>query len=119
PVVVEGKIGHEQNPNQLRRYVRRVRKEYKRRPELTVVDDGCAAAQGDLPEFRKLKQEVALIRFVTWTDVAKVCERITESKRTIQEDRIAASVAEDFRNHLVENHMTNEPKTEVYLRDMS
>jgi hypothetical protein len=118
PVIVEGKIGHEQDPIQLRRYARSVGETYGRRPELTVIDEGCAGAQSATPEFEKLRREVANIRYRTWTQVAKVCERIIRRKKAFDQDRIAAALAEDFLEHLKENQMTNEPQPEVYLRDV-
>ena len=119
PVVLEGKRGFRQSPEQLLRYVRNVREVYGCRPGLAIVDVGSGRSQGLSEESAAIRRQVKWIRRTTWTDVAKTCRRIVRRKTFFREDRIAAAIAEDLLAHLEENQMITDERPEVYLRDLS
>ncbi|HXI84173.1 MAG TPA: PD-(D/E)XK nuclease family protein [Verrucomicrobiae bacterium] len=118
PIIIEAKLGLRQNPNQLLRYVKKVRKTYGR-PRLVIVDVGSAKVQTWGEDYAKIKSLVDGPHFVTWTQIAGVCRRIVSLKKSFARDRIAASVAEDLEIHLEENGMSTSERPEIYLRDMS
>lgn len=113
--IVEGKIGPEQNEDQLLRYIKNCRK----KPSLTVVDDGSKFRQFNQTEFQKVRRRVKSLKHVTWAEVADACLKITCSARSLKSDRLGTVIAEEFYTHLKENNMTNEPQPEIYLRDVS
>lgn len=120
PVIIEGKIGLRQSPDQLLRYIKSVRAKYKCRPGLIVIDVGSHTAQSLSEDFKPVTRQVSgTILRRTWTEVAKICRTIVSMHRSFRDDRIAAAIAEDFVNHLEENQMTNDERPEVYMRELS
>ncbi len=113
--IIEGKIGPKQNAEQLLRYI----KNCPRKPSLTVIDDGSEFRQFGQRDLAKVARSVRSLRFVTWADVARVCQTVTRSKRNHKIDPVGTIVAQEFFIHLQENHMTDEPRPEIYLRDVS
>lgn len=65
------------------------------------------------------RRAVRKLIFVTWADVAHVCQGITRSQRKRVKDPVGTIVAQEFFIHLQEYHMTDEPRPEIYLRDVS
>ena len=119
PIILEGKTGLRQSPQQLLRYVQTVRAKYGRRPGLVIVDVGSQKSQGFSEEISAIKTHVTSIHFRTWKDVANVCKNITHHKKPFLQDRVAAAVAEDLLTHLEENHMFTTERPEIYLRELS
>jgi hypothetical protein len=119
PIVLEGKTGAHQSHRQLLRYVETVRRKYKRRPGLVIVDVGSRKSQGLSQETEELKPKVTWIRYVTWSDVAEVCRGIVRRRKPFYDDRIAAAVTADLLTHLEENHMLTTERPEIYLRELS
>jgi hypothetical protein len=119
PLIVEAKTGTLWDSQQLVRYVRNVRKKYKRQPELVVVDVSSLETGQFIPGFDEIRSCVADLRFQTWTAVASVCRELIRRKKTCNQDPIAAAIAEDLLIHLKENRMITDERPEIYLRDMS
>lgn len=115
--IIEGKIGPTQNLAQLLRYIRS--RKSARKPILTVVDDGSEFHQSQQEAFRKLKRQVKDLRFVTWGQVAKVCQNIARRRQYVLADPAGTTIASEFAVHLQENNMTTEAQPEIYLRDVS
>jgi hypothetical protein len=116
--LIEGKLGMEQRLDQLLRYIQSKRRQHGVRPSLTVVDDGSEAAQSRLRAFEPIRKQVCSLRFVTWADVAKVCQDILRRKRSLIQDRTGTVIAKEFLLHLQDHHMTHERHPEIYLRDV-
>jgi hypothetical protein len=119
PIILEGKTGLWQDPQQLLRYVRTVRKSYGRRPGMVIVDVGSHVSQGLSEEFDRIRSQVKPLRFTTWTQVAGICRRIVRYRKYAKQDRVAAAIAEDLLNHLEENQMITDERPEIYLRELS
>jgi hypothetical protein len=115
--IIEGKIGPTQNVSQLLRYIKSRR--LGRKPSLTVVDDGSEFRQSQLRAFQEMRRRVKSLTFVTWTQVAETCRKITRKRRNLISDPTGAVIAQEFATHLKENNMTTEPQAEIYLRDVS
>lgn len=113
--IIEGKIGPKQNADQLLRYI----KSCKRKPSLTVIDDGFEFRHFDQRDFAKVAHAVRKLHFVTWADIARMCQTIIRSQRNRQNDPTGTIVAQELFIHLQENHMTDDPRPEIYLRDVS
>jgi len=113
--IIEGKIGPHQNTEQLLRYIR----SFPRKPFLTVVDDGSEYSLSRERDFAEIKGSVQHLKFVTWAKVARTCEEVGQFRRTRKRDLTAAIIAQEFFLHLQENNMTEEPRPEIYLRDVS
>ena len=117
--IIEGKLGTSQRVDQLNRYIASRRRAGCPKPALTMVDDGSEFSQSRQLAFHKLRKSVRSLRFVTWSEVAQVCQRLARKKRNLASDPLGALVAQDLANHLKENQMTTEPRPEIYLRDVS
>jgi hypothetical protein len=117
--IIEGKLGPSQRIDQLLRYIKNRRQSGRPKPALTVVDDGSEFAQSRQQAFQKVRRTVSRLRFVTWSDVAKVCQGITRKKKNFKADPLGTIIAQDLATHLKENNMTTEPQPEIYLREVS
>lgn len=116
--LIEGKLGATQRLDQLLRYIRSKRRKHRAKPSLTVVDDGSESSQSRQRAFDPIRKQVCRLRFVTWADVAKVCQSILRRKRCFLQDRVGAVIAQEFLLHLQDHHMTQERNDEIYLRDV-
>jgi hypothetical protein len=116
--IIEGKLGPSQRIDQLLRYIKNRRRIGHPKPALTVVDDGSKFSQSRQQAFQRVRKSVRSLRFVTWSEVAKVCHAITHKKKNLISDPLGTVVAQDLATHLKENNMTTEPHPEIYLRDV-
>ncbi len=117
--IIEGKIGPAQKLDQLLRYIQSLRHKRGRRPALTVVDDGSEFRHSRQRAFEAVERSVKALKFVTWTDVAKVCCDIARKRRNQIADPTGVTIAQELAIHLKENGMTAEAQPEIYLRDVS
>lgn len=117
--IIEGKIGPGQRTDQLLRYVRRVRATTRRRPDLTIVDDGSEFRQSRLRAFEPIRRLVRSIKWVTWSDVARTCLALAARRRLERADPTGVVIARELASHLQEHNMSHEPQPEIYLRDVS
>lgn len=117
--IIEGKIGPSQRINQLTRYIASRRRVDRRKPALTIVDDGSEFSQSRQRSFEKVRRSVRALHFATWSDVARVCQSIARKRKHISSDPLGAAIAQDLADHLKENYMTTEQHPEIYLRDIS
>lgn len=116
--IIEGKIGPSQRVEQLVRYIASRRCSSKGKPALTIVDDGSEFSQSKQRAFEKVRAGVRNLRFVTWSQVARVCREIARKRKNFSADPLGVVVARDLADHLKENNMTTDDQPEIYLRDV-
>lgn len=103
----------------IQRYIQRLCRNRGGKPALTVVDDGSEFRHSRQRAFEAVRRKVKALKFVTWTQVAKVCRDIARKHRNQVADPTGVILAEELAIHLKENHMTAETQPEIYLRDVS
>lgn len=111
--ILEGKLGYAQDPSQVLRYAKRVRRDLGQRPDLVLVDRGSAPLRG-----RVECRNVGEIRNVTWDSITKELKALAHDGRAIRADPLGVAVAEDLARHLEEVGMTETKAKEVLIRDL-
>jgi len=96
-----------------------MRQKHGRKPKLTVVDDGSVYKHSRQRSFDPVKQQVKAMNFVSWTEVANVCQSIAIKNKNRQTNPTGSVIAQEFASHLKETNMAKEEHREIYLRDVS
>lgn len=116
PIVIEGKLTHDQTPNQLRRYLRRIRSIHKRRPHLILLDRRVNPRLPLLP--REVSRDAWQVSHASWQAISDACRSVSKSRRASQRDPVGSAIAADLSAHLEEFGLVAQNKREVYSRDL-
>ncbi|MEK7288334.1 MAG: PD-(D/E)XK nuclease family protein, partial [Elusimicrobiota bacterium] len=117
-IVIEAKVGFEQNQKQIKRYLDHLRRQ-KKRVSLILLDRGSQNNQS-INEARGILKNTR-IKYLTWEAVAQAAESIAKSKMILRTSRDAPIMAEHLLRCLEEMNMRNHSTDhgEIYLRDLS
>lgn len=79
----------------------------------------ASSRQSQQRDFQEVRRRVKHLKFVTWAQVAAVCQQIARLRRNVKTNPTGTVIAHELANYLKENNMTTEPQPEIYLRDVS
>jgi len=118
-VVIEAKVGYEQSPSQVARYIRGlIKDESQKEITLCLLDRGGDNLQTEVREIRQKFPKCKVV-FKTWSEVAKVIEKACLSKRLWNGYAGVINIAREIGDFLKENRMAATQAKEVYIRQLS
>lgn len=116
--IVEAKMGFLQRPQQIKTYLKRLRKVSRGRVDLVLLDRGSELLTTERRELQSTLPRGCQLIFRRWSEIADAC-RILERKPSFQaDDPLAAGVAGDMAAHLEEEGMDRIAPKEVYVRQL-
>lgn len=118
-VVIEAKIGINQNSQQINRYIKNLRASGKKKVKFFILDKGSFNAHTWLKDLVKKTYGRVEIEFLTREYIHSLITELLRSKRAIKVNRGAYHTAQDFNIYLEEEGMVKIIRKEVYTRDVS
>ncbi len=115
-VIIEAKVGMQQNIKQLQKYIRAYREKQNKLIKLILLDSG---SEYNAVNLGGLRNKFKNVRFVTWQNIYDKCRKATQMKSLTKKDYFAAAALGDYADHLEEVEMAGNKRSEVYVRDLS
>ena len=118
-VLVEGKLGFEQQENQVLKYLAAKKKVVKGKKLCFVaLDRGSFRTQTWLKDLAR--QSGVSCRWVTWTQIHERLSAVQRRRSSLLEkDAVGWAIASELKEYMEEQQMVRKNSKEVYVRDMS
>ncbi|MCL5125530.1 MAG: hypothetical protein M1511_13740 [Deltaproteobacteria bacterium] len=116
-LIIEAKIGPQQDIFQLKRYLKSFRK--RKKVSLILLDTGSFIGSSEINLLKKKISSKIEINYVEWKGVHVILARIEKSKKIKNNDPVSYVIAGELKKYMEGESMSSDEIKEVYCRDLS